>query len=123
MRISDWSSDVCSSDLDEFVVVIGDELGSDAVRAIADRILSEVAEPVQLGDIETRITASVGIVSVPAAVTTEQVDELLRDADIAMYESTRLGKNRMTFLDGRLRDGLPERPQPHAHLTRPPPRA
>src|SRR3546814_19556281 len=35
-----------------------------------------------------------------------------------MYESKRLGKNRMTFFDGRMRDGLQERLELDAALRR-----
>src|SRR3546814_11459516 len=44
MRISDWSSDVCSSDLLEMIGEIGAEIGPAAVRLL-DRTVLIVAEP------------------------------------------------------------------------------
>src|SRR3546814_3046248 len=67
MRISDWISDVCSSDLvarlggDEFAVLL--EGGVDALKAssIAERIINELHTPFRLGTKEIFTSASIGI--------------------------------------------------------------
>src|SRR3546814_15911121 len=43
MRISDWSSDVCSSDLNEPIVVVRSELGADTEQRRYERSLEHMA--------------------------------------------------------------------------------
>jgi diguanylate cyclase (GGDEF)-like protein len=77
---------------DEFVV-IADELSLAAgPELIAERLLEALSEPFTLADGGTRlkITASVGV----AAGVRPSADELLRDADIAMYRAKCNGKDR-----------------------------
>ena len=78
---------------DEFVV-ISEELSLEAgPELIAERLLEALKPPFKLGgDNETRVsvTASIGI----AAGEHSSAEELLRDADIAMYRAKWDGKNR-----------------------------
>ncbi len=78
---------------DEFVV-ISEELSLEAgPELIAERLLEALKPPFKLGgDSETRVTvtASIGI----AAGDHSSAEELLRDADIAMYRAKWDGKNR-----------------------------
>jgi diguanylate cyclase (GGDEF)-like protein len=93
---------------DEFVV-ISEELSMAAgPELIAERLLEALKHPFKLGpDEETRltVTASVGI------AIGEQVsaDELLRDADIAMYRAKWDGKNRYTVFDTDMQDKMQSR--------------
>jgi len=85
---------------DEFVV-ISDELSLDVgPELIAERLLEALEQPFQLGaDKETRVTvtASIGI----AAGDHTSAEELLREADIAMYRAKWDGKHRYAvFEDG-----------------------
>ncbi len=82
---------------DEFVVLLDDiKDTSDAVE-VAERLLKLLAAPFNLGDHEVYTTVSIGI-SLSAVVSDQlaydQPEELLRDADIAMYRAKRLGKAR-----------------------------
>ena len=77
---------------DEFVV-IADELSLAAgPELIAERLLEALSEPFTVADGGTRlkITASVGV----SAGARASADELLRDADIAMYRAKCNGKDR-----------------------------
>ncbi len=81
---------------DEFVVVAdGDSLAAGA-EMVADRILDMLATPFEIdaSEVPLFVTASIGI-----AETFEGTpDELLRDADIALYEAKAAGKRRaVTF--------------------------
>jgi diguanylate cyclase (GGDEF)-like protein/PAS domain S-box-containing protein len=82
---------------DEFAI-LADEIHdvSDAV-AIAERSQATLAEPVELGGQELFTTASIGIA--PGGPNYEHPEDLLRDADIAMYNAKALGKARYEIFD------------------------
>ncbi|KPL07607.1 hypothetical protein AMJ86_03845 [bacterium SM23_57] len=76
---------------DEFVILLEriDDI-SDALE-IADRIKQRLKIPVNLNGHEVVITASIGIVL--NDITYDESEEILRDADIAMYQAKMLGKD------------------------------
>jgi len=83
---------------DEFVVlfcVLEDQ--SDAAKAVT-RLLATSEEAYTLDGFHAEITLSIGVALYPAA-DTEEPDVLLRQADQAMYDAKRHGKNRMCFFD------------------------
>ncbi len=74
---------------DEFVVLLP---GSGAVASgVADRLVAAISEPYVLSGHLVTVTASAGIVLVDGSLDAE---ETLRDADVAMYQAKRGGKNR-----------------------------
>ena len=93
---------------DEFVV-ISEELSLDVgPELIAERLLDALKEPFKLGaDKETRVTvtASVGI----AAGGHASAEELLRNADIAMYRAKWEGKNRHVVFEIDMQDTVQTR--------------
>jgi EAL domain-containing protein (putative c-di-GMP-specific phosphodiesterase class I) len=76
---------------DEFVVLCAGLHGEVDALGLADRICREIAEPVKLGTREIVVTASVGIARGVHGLT---ADELLRDADVAMYQAKERGRDR-----------------------------
>jgi diguanylate cyclase (GGDEF)-like protein len=93
---------------DEFVV-ISEELSLVAgPELIAERLLDALQHPFKLGaDKETRltVTASIGI----AAGEPTSAEELLRDADIAMYRAKWDGKNRYVVFETGMQDAVQNR--------------
>jgi predicted signal transduction protein with EAL and GGDEF domain len=82
---------------DEFTVLLDDiHDQSDAAR-IADRILDSLRMPFMLQGQEVYIEASIGIAL--SATGYHTADEVLRDADLAMYRAKALGKNRYEVFD------------------------
>jgi diguanylate cyclase (GGDEF)-like protein len=79
---------------DEFVAFgeVDDE--ADAVE-MAERIRKGLSAPVAIGDAHLVVTASVGVVVTTDATTTPAV--LLRDADNAMYEAKRSGRDQVVL--------------------------
>ncbi len=77
---------------DEFTVVLEglSEPRADAHR-IAEKILHAVTEPLRLGADEAQVGTSIGI-TVYSANDARSLEQLLRDADAAMYDAKRTGK-------------------------------
>jgi len=85
---------------DEFVVVIGDMLRHTDALVAAERVRRALAHPVNLGAEATVISTSIGI---SIAHGDESPDNLLRDADTAMYRAKDLGRDRAELFDDNLR--------------------
>ncbi|MDO9143008.1 EAL domain-containing protein [Rhodoferax sp.] len=83
---------------DEFVAVLIDLDDSQAAVPLLDRLLSAAGEEVQLGDVSLQISASLGVTFYPQVEAVE-ADQLLRQADQAMYLAKLAGKNRFYFFD------------------------
>ena len=76
---------------DEFVVVIEGIKSLESTEAVAAKILVELALPFTLGNETARIGGSIGVAVYPDAGRT--AEELLRAADLAMYEAKAAGRN------------------------------
>jgi diguanylate cyclase (GGDEF)-like protein/PAS domain S-box-containing protein len=79
---------------DEFVLVI-EQIGEHALRALASRLLAELAQPIPHGGDSLRITASLGVALLDGDATDPSA--VLRRADTAMYQAKRAGRNRLAF--------------------------
>ena len=77
---------------DEFVILLDDIDDDEHAQWIAYRLQRDLAIPFRLQEHELFTTASIGIVQRPARY--EQPEDLLRDADIAMYKAKDMGKAR-----------------------------
>jgi diguanylate cyclase (GGDEF)-like protein/PAS domain S-box-containing protein len=76
---------------DEFAVLLETVDPQEAVR-VGERILEAIAAPFALSRAEIVVTASIGVVHADGDRTTQ---DLLRDADVAMYMAKGEGKNRL----------------------------
>ncbi|MEC7899558.1 MAG: EAL domain-containing protein [Actinomycetota bacterium] len=85
---------------DEFVVIIGNMVRTTDALVAAERVRTAVAQPVTLGNESTVVTTSVGIA---IAFGEEAPDELLQDADTAMYRAKEGGRDRAEMFDDHLR--------------------
>ncbi len=82
---------------DEFTVLIPDIKGSEEAVSVAQRIHTALSKPFQVGDQEVFTSASTGIaISSPQY---DNPDEILRDADIAMYQAKANGRARHFMYD------------------------
>ncbi|GAA0412619.1 putative bifunctional diguanylate cyclase/phosphodiesterase [Massilia aurea] len=80
---------------DEFTIVLPELVSHDDARMVADKFLACLQLPFDLDGHEVHISASIGIAIYPKDG--ESIDELLRHADIAMYQVKALGKNGHSF--------------------------
>jgi diguanylate cyclase (GGDEF)-like protein len=90
---------------DEFVVISEDLSFSAGPELIAERLLEALKHPFRLGeDKQTRVTvtASIGIAQGARA----SAEELLREADIAMYRAKWDGKNRYAVFETDMQDKI-----------------
>ncbi|OLE15124.1 MAG: hypothetical protein AUG83_08310 [Acidobacteria bacterium 13_1_20CM_4_57_11] len=94
---------------DEFIVLLDDVKDlSDAKRA-ADRLMKALASPFILGGKEVFTSVSIGIALSNSGY--EQPEDILRDADTAMYRAKSLGKTRYEVFDADMRAGIMARLQ------------
>lgn len=86
---------------DEFAILLESlDDPQDATR-VADRIISEINRPFRLGIKELFTSTSIGIAL--SAPHYRRAEELLRDADTAMYHAKSEGRQRHALFDGELR--------------------
>lgn len=87
---------------DEFAIVIPGGTRDSAV-AVSTRVIAALRRPIGAGGQEVRVGASIGV-AVQAAPTGATADELLADADIAMYEAKKNGKGRYRVFEPAMRE-------------------
>jgi len=83
---------------DEFVGVLIDLNDPAACLPLLDRVLTAAALPMQVGDLTLQVSASIGVTFYPQAQDIDS-DQLLRQADQAMYQAKVAGKNRYCVFD------------------------
>jgi diguanylate cyclase (GGDEF)-like protein len=99
---------------DEFVVVCEEVAGTTDAEQVAQRIIDVVAQPVDTGERTVMIAASVGIALDDGNA--GQPEELVQDADAAMYLAKQRGRRRYEHYDRRLRELLDRRADVEAGL-------
>jgi diguanylate cyclase (GGDEF)-like protein len=92
---------------DEFSVVLNRVHEREEAALVASGILAMLADPFSIGTHEITIGASVGISIFPESAT--QAEDLLKQADAAMYAAKRNGKNQVMFFTPELGTAVRER--------------
>jgi len=82
---------------DEFIVLYTGSKDNVVIENIASTILSKISEPYKIDDQYFYISASIGIALYPENGI--NINELLKNADTAMYYSKESGKNKYTFFN------------------------
>jgi diguanylate cyclase (GGDEF)-like protein/PAS domain S-box-containing protein len=97
---------------DEFAFLL-EEVRTDDLDQIADRILRALEQPFEFDGRSVALTASIGIATrerlAAGAASSEVADEVLRDADTAMYAAKSLGKGRVRLFDRRMHEPVARR--------------
>ncbi|MDQ3928186.1 MAG: PAS domain S-box protein, partial [Chloroflexota bacterium] len=100
---------------DEFTVLLEDVTLEDATQT-AQRIAAQLSAPFYVEGCEVFVTSSTGIAVSTAGQ--DGPDDLLRNADVAMYEAKNKGKNRYTVFDPSMNARAWERLQMEIDLRR-----
>jgi diguanylate cyclase (GGDEF)-like protein/PAS domain S-box-containing protein len=90
---------------DEFAVLLEDVAESQAAADAAQRILELLAQPMRAGHRDVTLTGSIGI-SVFGQDDARDADELIRDADAAMYIAKRDGKGGYRLFEPAMHEGV-----------------
>jgi diguanylate cyclase (GGDEF)-like protein/PAS domain S-box-containing protein len=85
---------------DEFMVIVEDFDEPQVLGRIAQKLLDAIAQPFKIEEHDIYVTSSIGIAVYPDD--SDDPDELLKHADVAMYRSKELGRNTYQFLDANL---------------------
>lgn len=85
---------------DEFVMVLHDLDDIHASIPSLERLLQAASEPIFIGALKLQVSASLGVTFYPQDEIVE-ADQLLRQADQAMYNAKLEGKNRFHFFDAK----------------------
>ena len=89
---------------DEFALLC-EEVGDQDVKTIADRAIDAMAKPIELQGRTITQAASIGIALYSADGTPTEPDEMLGDADLAMYRAKAAGKSRYAQFETWMRTG------------------
>jgi diguanylate cyclase (GGDEF)-like protein/PAS domain S-box-containing protein len=104
-RVSD--DDLSRMGGDEFMVLLPDIDGPDQAGIVADRMVHTIIKPMLLARHETMVTPSLGIAVYPTDG--EDLETLVRNADLAMYFAKRQGPGRIAFFDPAMNAGALKR--------------
>jgi diguanylate cyclase (GGDEF)-like protein/PAS domain S-box-containing protein len=92
---------------DEFAILLEDHHDPEQALITAERILQQMKLSFHIGDREVYISASIGVVVAdPHKMTSE---EIIRDADVAMYDAKENGRGRIQLFEPNMQLSLVER--------------
>lgn len=89
---------------DEFAILLENIEDTATATIIADRVLQAVAVPLRISGKELEPSVSVGIACGDQSYL--DADELIRDADMALYQAKELGRKRFAIFDEALAKGM-----------------
>jgi diguanylate cyclase (GGDEF)-like protein/PAS domain S-box-containing protein len=87
---------------DEFTILLPDLRSEAEATRVAERINAALGKTIVLGGVDVFTTASIGIAVGPADY--ETAEQVLRDADTAMYEAKARGRARYVVFDAEMRN-------------------
>jgi diguanylate cyclase (GGDEF)-like protein/PAS domain S-box-containing protein len=101
---------------DEFIIVLPDLDKPESAQLVANKILNELAQPIEVSGHELTVTASIGISHYPNDAT--DIQHLLKHADSAMYQAKDAGRNTARFFTSDLNFLLSKRLEVESRLRR-----
>ena len=103
---------------DEFAILLDGVTGSEEAAMIAERILAALEAPVELVGKQVYPRASIGICMSDEDLLTQDAEELLRNADVAMYMAKRDSKGSYRLFEPAMHERVVERLELRAELQR-----
>ena len=101
---------------DEFAILLEDLADRQEAVAVAERILESLCAALSLSGKDVTISTSIGIAVTASGA--ESTDDLIRDADLALYSAKRQGKNRAQLFAPHMHAAALERLELEAELRR-----
>ncbi len=101
---------------DEFVILLKGMNAAENATLVADRILEVLEQPLQLQGHEVAVSGSIGIAVGNLGL--EPAEDLLRDADTAMYQAKTAGKSQWSLFDQTMRRQALQRLELEAELLK-----
>ncbi|MBY8947821.1 EAL domain-containing protein [Pseudomonas sp. SH10-3B] len=92
---------------DEFVLILSEAGTQDEVESLCRRLIGSIEQAIKIDEQEVFISASIGIAMAPNDAS--DATELLRYADIALYEAKAAGRNTWRFYSGEMNTRIIER--------------
>jgi diguanylate cyclase (GGDEF)-like protein len=99
---------------DEFLIVLPELVDDSDAKGVAERILQRLRQPIAIGDQQIHSSASIGIAIGPRD--SDDPEELMRHADIALYDAKGRGRQCYSFFDPRLNEAARRRSEVERHL-------
>ncbi|HEY7396916.1 MAG TPA: EAL domain-containing protein [Gaiellaceae bacterium] len=103
---------------DEFAILLDGVGGSDEAALIAERLLAELEVAAEIDGKQVYPRASVGICMSDEDLLSQDAEELLRNADVAMYMAKRDSKGRYRLFEPAMHERVVERLELRAELQR-----
>lgn len=92
---------------DEFVIIISEKIEDGTFARLMDAIRRAIAKPIQYDQTRLSVTVSMGVAQVKningGAISSE---DLMRDADIALYASKQNGRDKLTYFNAKMREAV-----------------
>jgi len=99
---------------DEFIALVGGATDKQDIARIAEQMIASTERPFMLGEHMVRISASIGIALLHED--SGNAAEIIKFADIAMYEAKNAGRARISFFNDQMRERAMERAELEADL-------
>jgi len=101
---------------DEFTILIDLLTSTDAAGVVAEHVISALTKPYIIDSVENVVTASIGIAVYPSDGT--GVEQLMRNADMAMYRAKQQGRGIYAFFEEAMNAEVVERNRLERELRR-----
>lgn len=92
---------------DEFTIVLADMAHGDDAVLVAQKVIEQFVQPFKIGEQELFVSSSVGITLYPNDAAT--AEELIKNADVAMYRAKDQGRNNYQFFTRELNKKVHQR--------------
>ncbi|HVS42075.1 MAG TPA: diguanylate cyclase, partial [Candidatus Dormibacteraeota bacterium] len=92
---------------DEFAILLEEVTGADHAASVAERLVDAMRQPFTIEQREIFLGVSIGVAMGDS--TRQSADEMLRDADLAMYAAKAQGRSRHVVFSPRMREAALDR--------------
>ncbi len=100
---------------DEFIVFVEERYCQEDIPKIAQQMIGKLTEPIDYNNQSLRFGSSLGVAMYPNDA--NNLERLLKLADLALYQSKAAGKNTTTFFSSEMEEDLHDRLQMETDLT------